>query len=357
MKIKYWDESATADIETISEIRSIKLGRFHDCSIYGIDLHYPHPLIESRGELLLPTIEKFMSLGRGTVYESDMQWDQEQVTINNREDNPVFYFVYNMANYFHWIYDTVPYLYSYFLEKKNIKNLKLLVSPPAGQEDLYPFVYETLQLLGITKDDLIFLDSNTKYSTMLIGSSLTHNRMSLDPPHRGMFQVLESIKGTPSDKEKIYISRRTSTQNESNNIGTDFTKQRAFVNEGEVVELFKDYGFEEVFCESLSMKEKIGLFQSVKFVAGPIGGGLSNVIFCSPKTRVLSINSPEFFSINKRLEFALRHTDLHHFDDTSFVERKEEHIPNKNSLSIAGGFNSPWQVNINSLKNKLEEIL
>ena len=56
MKIKYWDESETADIKVVSEIRSIKLGRFCDCSITGIDAHYPHPLIKSQGELVLPLI-------------------------------------------------------------------------------------------------------------------------------------------------------------------------------------------------------------------------------------------------------------------------------------------------------------
>jgi len=357
MKIKYWDESDIADIKVVSEMRNIKIGYFNNCSVHGIDLHYPHPLIKSGGELLLPTIEMFMSLGRGTVYELDMEWDQKEVTIKKTESNPVFYFVYNMANYFHWIYDTVPYLYSYFIEKQKTENLKLLVSTPAGKKDLYPFVYETLELLGITKDDLIFLDSNTVYSSVVIGSSLTHNRMSLDPPHLGVFEILQSIKGPGSGKEKIYISRRTSTQDKSNNIGTDYTKERICVNEDEVVKLFKTYGFEEVFCENLSMGEKVGLFQSAEFIAGPIGGGLSNVIFCNPKTKVLSINSPEFFSINNRLEFALRHTDLYHFNDTSFVERKKEYVPDKNSLSISGGINSPWKVNIDSLKNKLEKII
>ena len=75
MKIKYWDESDKAEISTISNERGIKVGYFNDCIIEGISEHYPQPLIKSDNELLLPTIERFMSLGRGTIYEETMDWN------------------------------------------------------------------------------------------------------------------------------------------------------------------------------------------------------------------------------------------------------------------------------------------
>jgi capsular polysaccharide biosynthesis protein len=357
MKIRYWDESTTGDIQLVSKKRNIKVGYFRDCVVDGISEHYPLPLIKTRSELLLPTIERFMSLGRGTIYEEKMEWECKNFSTTKIETTPVFYFVYNCANYFHWIYDTIPYLYTFLEEKKKIKNLKLLVSTPEGEKDLYPFVYESLSLLGIQKEDLVFLDFNTKYDLVLIGSSLTHNRMSLEPPHPELFSIINSMEFTPSKKERIYISRRTWTRPKSDNIGTDYTKQRMCVNEDEVVFLFEKYGFKEVFCEDYSMKEKIGLFKSAKFVAGPIGGGMSNIIFCNADTNVLLINSPEFFKINKRLEYALEHTNLYHFNQTQFVERKQEIITGKSALSISGGMNSPWKVDIKSLQQKIISIL
>jgi capsular polysaccharide biosynthesis protein len=181
--------------------------------------------------------------------------------------------------------------------------------------------------------------------------------MSLEPPHPELFSIINSMEFTPSKKERIYISRRTWTRPKSDNIGTDYTKQRMCVNEDEVVFLFEKYGFKEVFCEDYSMKEKIGLFKSAKFVAGPIGGGMSNIIFCNADTNVLLINSPEFFKINKRLEYALEHTNLYHFNQTQFVERKQEIITGKSALSISGGMNSPWKVDIKSLQQKIISIL
>jgi hypothetical protein len=356
MKIKYWDNSS-GDIKTISDERDIKIGYFKNCVIEGHSIHYPQPLIKTGDELLLPTIERFMSLGRGTVYESDMEWECTNTNITKTETTPVFYFVYNCANYFHWIYDTVPYLHSYFIEKTKNPDLKILISPPDGEDDLYSFVYETLELLGITKDDLIFLDSNTKYETIIIGSSLTHNRMSLDPPHSSVFHIMDSMPGMPSTTKRIYISRRTWTREKSNNIGTDYTAQRKCMNEDDVVELLQTYGFEEVFCEDLSMAGKIGLFRNAEFVIGPIGGGLANILFCDPKTNVISINSPEFFPINERLKHALNHTNLIMFDNTKFTERTDGIITGTNALSISGGMNSPWQVDINKLNKIIKEKL
>ena len=115
----------------------------------------------------------------------EYRWDYKEEDISCI--TPVYYFVYNMANYYHFIYDTLPYLYAYFNEKKYFKDLKLLVSPPEGQTDLYPFVWDCLDLLGITKDDIVFLDDETRYYTVVVGSSLTHDGLSTTPPHKKVF--------------------------------------------------------------------------------------------------------------------------------------------------------------------------
>ena len=54
--------------------------------------------------------------------------------------------------------------------------------------------------------------------------------------------------------------------------------------------------------------------------------------------------------INERLKYALNHTNLIMFNDTQFVNRKEEVITGTNALSISGGMNSQWSVDLNKLK-------
>jgi capsular polysaccharide biosynthesis protein len=142
--------------------------------------------------------------------------------------------------------------------------------------------------------------------------------------------------------------------NNLDNIGTNYTERRKCMNEDEVAQMFIDQGFEEVFCENLTMEEKIGIFSSAKYVAGPIGGGMANILFCPNDTKVLSINSPLFFEVNDRLRHAMEHTQLSHFDHTQFTDKKEETVDDVGSLSISGGMNSPWEVNLNKLSKFLE---
>lgn len=360
LPIKYWNSRKTRIIsERDINSRNIEVAYFFTCQFTGLSKHYPQPLIYShqKNELYLPTKEMFMSLGRGTVYEKTMEYEVEfPLKFKNFCSIPVFYFVYNMANYYHFIYDTLPYLYSYFNEKQIHPDLKLLVSPPEGKDDLYPFVWECLELLGIYKKDVVFLNTETLYNMLVVGSSLTHNGLSNKPPHKGVYDIINHMEGGAGGPEKIYISRRTWVHNNLENIGTNYTERRRCVNEDEVVEIFKNNGYEEVFCENMTMKEKIGLFRSAKYIAGPIGGGMCNVIFSSPETKVISINSPLFFDINSRFEYSMMHTKLYHFNDTEFVDKVEESIDSNSSLSISGGLNSPWKVDLNKLKQFLSNV-
>tara|TARA_Y100000004_G_scaffold70054_1_gene78735 strand:- start:3320 stop:4417 length:1098 start_codon:yes stop_codon:yes gene_type:complete len=360
LPISYWDSGQTRRVAPVDENhRILEVAYFEQIRFVGHSKHYPQPLMWSTKteKLVLPTIEKFMSLNRGTVYEETMEYEMWlPVRFTQFCDIPVFYFVYNMANYYHFIYDTIPYLYHYFNEKQIHPDLKLLVSPPEGKDDLYPFVWESLELLGITKNDVIFLNQNTLYNRVCVGSSLTHNRLSNCPPHHKVFDIINRMKSEAKGPEKIYISRRTWLHNNFENIGTNYTDRRRCVNEDEVAELFKYQGYEEVFCENMTMKEKIGLFNSAKYVAGPIGGGMCNVIFSPPETKVISINSPLFFDINTRFEYSMMHTQLHHFNETEFVEKVEESVESDGALSISGGLNSPWKVNLNKLTTFLNDV-
>ena len=352
--IEYWNDGKTRLIESEDENgRKIEVGYFFGVEFTGHSIHYPQPLMYSNHskKLILPTKEMFMSLGRGTVYEETMEYDGSIKNSHFMYNTDVYYFVYNMANYYHFIYDTLPYLYAYFEEKERFPNLKLLVSPPEGKTDLYPFVWDTLALLGITRDDVVFLNDRARYKMVVVGASLTHNGLSNTPPHKGVFEVINRMKGDYKGPEKIYVSRRSWLHNNTDNIGTNMTEARRCVNEDEVAELFESYGFEEVFCELLTMKEKIGMFSCAKYIAGPIGGGMVNTIFSPPETQVLSINSPTFFDINTRFEYSMSHTNLNHFNDTEFAGDVKEWVENDNALSISGGLNSPWKVDLNKLSN------
>lgn len=354
LPIQYWDNQDIIELfPKDGNNRTIRYREFQGVQFTGLSYNYPLNLLYSQNKLYLPLIEQFMSLGRGTIYEDDMFYSGELFEIKRKVSNPVFYFVYNTVNYYHFIYDTLPYLVTFFEKKKQYPNLKLLMDV----DNTFPFVWDCLKLLGIDKTDIEPLDFYSLYSTVIVGSSLTHDNLSNFPPHNKALDLIQSMEGTSSCLKRVYISRRTWTQNKNQNIGTDYTERRKCVNEDEVFNLFQKYGFVEVFCENLSMKDKIGVFQNAEVIAGAIGGGMCNCLFSPPKTRVISINSPGFFDVNKRFEFSMNHTQLHHFNDCEFIGEVKKSIDGDSALSISGGINSPWKVNLNTLETFLDDVL
>ena len=68
---------------------------------------------------------------------------------------------------------------------------------------------------------------------------------------------------------------------------------RRVLNEDDVVNFLKKRGFEVAAMEMMSVSEQAVVMASCDVVVAPHGGGMSNLIFCSPGTKIIEIYSPE----------------------------------------------------------------
>ncbi len=328
-----------------SNERVINVYKLHDCQIVNGTGFYPNTLLDSDDldGIYNPLEERVMSL-KDNVDMLSNSLECNEVASN--EGHPVFFFVYNTDNYYHFVYDTLPYLISYFELKAEIPDLKLLINYPNPQQSsVYKFVTEFLDLLGIGPDDLMFLDHNVLYPTIYVSSSYTHGTDSNLPPRNEVYDFFQSLvcrarlkapNFIPQGK-KLYISRRTWLHNDFSNIGTNYTTRRKLVNEDQVVSALVDRGYTEVFTEMLSTVEKILLFNSAECVVGAIGGGLCNVLFSNPGCcKLIALVSPTFLDVNGRFLHSFKSTEYHLFTDvrhTEFTEFKSwmrVRVPNLN---------------------------
>jgi capsular polysaccharide biosynthesis protein len=311
--------------------REINIYHFQNTSITGNNLYYPNCLLHSNNILYLPLLEKTMSLKQGTIYEkNNMIYEYKNVTKKKTISGNFFFFIYNTDNYFHFLYDSLPYLISYFELKKNISDLKLLMQYPNPQKNNhYPFVVEMLELLGITDTNIEMIDSNCKYENVFVSTSYTHDFDSNLPPKEEIYNFYQKIatnvlnvykKPTP---KKIYISRRTHLHNDFSNIGTNYTQRRKLVNEDELVDYLIKEDYAEVFTERLSTIEKIAYFANATHVVGCIGGGIANVLFSKPTTYLRAIISPTFLDVNTRFQYSLNCVDVYYDKNTSHIENTE----------------------------------
>ena len=325
--------------------RTIKSYLLEDCQFDENKSFYPEVFIYSHNnkELYNPINERVLSLEKLTI--------KKEVTVSlnpskSTENIPVFYFIYNTENYYHFIYDTLPYLITFNHIKKTVPNLKLLVNFPNQQtKHIYKFVSEFLDIIGINKEDLLFVDSKKIYKKVYISSSYTHDIDSNLPPRNEIYEffkkIVESVKNkfTNDTPKKIYISRRSWVHNDNSNIGTNYTLRRKMVNEDKLVEILNKNGYVEIFTENLTTFEKLNLFYNATNIIGSIGGGICNVLFSKPETSLLTIVSPTFLEINGRFKYSLDNVNSKYFLNTKHtcIGKFKKHMRVKcESLNIIG---------------------
>jgi capsular polysaccharide biosynthesis protein len=304
--------------------REIRIFKLADVQAVG-QTHYPTVALYSRGQIFNPIRERVMSLPD----VAPRLLERPSVSkVHRIEVTPVFFFVYNVDNYYHFLYDSLPYLITYQHLRKVVPHLKLLINTANRQQrKLSQFVTEFLSLLDIQESDLVLFDDDTLYRDVYISSSYTHDNQSNDPPRQEVYDLYRSlgdkVECDPKLPRKIYVSRRSYKHAKYDNIGTNYTTRRNFVNESEFVSLLESQGYTEVFTELLTTREKIALFKGCTHVIGPIGGGLCNVLFSSPQTKLISIVSPHFLDINKRFCYSFANVDVGYFYGTQHIETSE----------------------------------
>lgn len=371
--------SKSKDCSIINEYgnRNMRYLSLSDVRIVGRNGIYPNCLLLSDNKLISPYDEKVMSLNKESFYDDTYDISCWENITDKEEEIPVFFFIYNFDNYYHFIYDTLPYLCCYFKLKETISNLKLLVSyPNITRNTFYKFNEDIFELFNIKNDIIIHTNTNVLYKKVYVTNSLTHSGLSNEPPHPDVYSLFRNVTITkePSNRSKrIYISRRTWIHNDKSNLGTDYTQRRKMENEDLLVErLTNDYGFEEIFCEKLSMIEKIQLFQNAEYIVGAIGGGMCNLLFSPSTTRVICIVSPHFLDINYRFKFSMDHTTIKYLYNTEstsdlykrvkvdnrigeIIDINNDHFTIQMSNNDVAGFNNSIEFEkINVHKDKCE---
>lgn len=296
--------------QIIKDIRNSGYIKFNNVQLTGRNIHYPNCLLASNDELYSPYDERVMSLKKESFYDNN-EFDYTLKTSINYHKHPVFFFIYNVDNYYHFIYDSLPILYFYKLLQKEYPLLQLLINTSHPSKQCLPqFVTESLELLDIK--NIIFPSEDISYDTIFVGTSLTHGGFSNDSPSELCFPIWNQmiISSNIQYPKRIYISRRSNLSQNPGNIGTNYTMRRRCNNEDQLVKILEKYNITEVFCEDLTMNEKIQMFSNAELILGFIGGGMANCIFSKPSTKVLCLVSPTFLEINKRFAHSMNHTQV-----------------------------------------------
>jgi hypothetical protein len=305
--------------------REINLYNVVNSQFYDGNFYYPNVILRSNGNDIKPINEIVLSL-KDINFSSD---NKRTLEIKHKDPNPYFFFIYNTDNYYHFVYDTLPYLISFFELKKEIPNLKLLMNYPNYQKfKHYKFVTEFLNILLISEKDITIVSPFIEYGNIYVSNSYTHDGKHNNPPRKEVYEFYDKIINNVNDNtikekypKKIYVSRRTWISKDTSNIGTNYTTKRKLTNEDDIVDYLSNKGYVEVFTENLPTIDKIILFNNAEDIVGPIGGGLCNVLFSNKKTNLTVLNSPTFFDVNYRFLFSFENVNYKILDISEHTEK------------------------------------
>ncbi|WP_158607201.1 glycosyltransferase family 61 protein [Pontibacter oryzae] len=230
-----------------------------------------------------------LSLTRGKVAEPNLNniFEQRYFTTPTKLSGTVFSMLTGGAginNIGHWFIDVLPRLH--LLRKSGLYDKVDWFYVPSLR---YSFQTETLELMGIPAAKIITGDTHAHIAAdCIIASTAPRGNHTLIPKWLCDFIQESFLPYAEEESELItpespylYISRSDS-------------KIRNVLNEKELLEKLKPYGFKTIVSSHLSIKEKIKLFSKAKVVLGATGAGLISMFFCKPGTKMVEIFNEGF---------------------------------------------------------------
>jgi capsular polysaccharide biosynthesis protein/tetratricopeptide (TPR) repeat protein len=184
--------------------------------------------------------------------------------------------------YFHWMFDVLPRVE--VLRRSGLAWSAIDFAVVSQQTD---FQRETLDRLGIPREKILdpsehpYIQARRLIVPSWPSSPAWMPRWACDFLRREFLSDMALGSTSPPPSKRLYISRPP-----------DAT--RRVINEPDVLALLSRYGFTALTLETRSVTQQAALLAQAEMVIAPHGGGLTNLVFCQPGTKVLELFGPQF---------------------------------------------------------------
>ena len=148
-----------------------------------------------------------------------------------------------------------------------------------------PFIFDMLELSGIGRDGIVLIPS---LKTVRLTRALVANP-SLDdwqcaPEDISIARKTLAARAKPPAARRVYVSRPLASVR---------SRGRTISNEVELLEIATRFGFEIVDPASMSQPEQRQLFGETEVLCGPVGAGMTNILYLPCNSKVVCIGPVE----------------------------------------------------------------
>jgi len=149
----------------------------------------------------------------------------------------------------------------------------VLSNPSAYLDKVAKQFFPDLNYMVLPKDE------TWQFQHLIVPSLSNHQDGIITPALAPWLRVLKNVIGAGTPKgRKIYVSR-----NKANT--------RRLINAEKLLMALK--GWETVILEDMSIEEQVKCFAEASHIVAPHGAGLTNLVWCEPKTKVIEIQDPK----------------------------------------------------------------
>ncbi len=178
-------------------------------------------------------------------------------------------------NYGHTIVEILPKLVN--LGRSGLRDVRLLL--PEGMAGFTPIITTLLARLGI-RAELAFEPPHrlTEVRDLAyVGPVSQHNTRKSETLLAWRDAVRSCLGVAPRPSRRFYVERPGA-------------EQRSLSNAAEARAILEAHGFETVHPAAMGFADQVALFAQASHVAGPLGAGLSNILFAPAECRVTMID-------------------------------------------------------------------
>jgi len=179
------------------------------------------------------------------------------------------------TNYYHWMCRVLPLLKIY----QDFCNLREIDFFYVGKFSFSSFHQESLQQIEIPINKVIQESCSADRLLMAISNRAIDVN---DPINRKSYHFSRDIfyrefNGDSGKNElRIYVTR-------------GMVARRKIINEAQVIDLLKKYGFKAVAMDDKTIQEQADLFSQAEVIVAAHGAALTNLLFISPDTKVIEL--------------------------------------------------------------------